>query len=72
MGTLKPGGNVDSWCGKCSMMLAHTIEAMVGDIRRAVLMLLGAGCGLLIEAWGVDNHLRMHPQGNPRLDDDSV
>jgi hypothetical protein len=28
---LKPGGNVDSWCGKCNMMLAHTIEAMVGD-----------------------------------------
>jgi hypothetical protein len=31
MGTLKPGGNVDSWCGKCNLMLAHTIEAMVGD-----------------------------------------
>src|SRR5688572_25212638 len=28
---LRPGGNVDSWCGKCKMMLAHTIEAMVGD-----------------------------------------
>src|SRR5437762_7431258 len=28
---LKPGGNVDSWCGKCKMLLAHTIEAMVGD-----------------------------------------
>jgi hypothetical protein len=28
---LKVGGNVDSWCGKCGMMLAHTIEAMVGD-----------------------------------------
>ena len=27
---LRPGGNVDSWCGKCKMMLAHTIEAMVG------------------------------------------
>jgi len=26
---LKVGGNVDSWCGKCGMMLAHTIEAMV-------------------------------------------
>src|SRR5439155_22472455 len=28
---LRPGGNVDSWCGKCKMVLAHTIEAMVGD-----------------------------------------
>ena len=28
---LRPGGNVDSWCGKCKMLLAHTIEAMVGD-----------------------------------------
>ncbi len=28
---LKVGGNVDSWCGKCNLMLAHTIEAMVGD-----------------------------------------
>lgn len=31
MGVLKVGGNVDSWCGKCNLMLAHTIEAMVGD-----------------------------------------
>jgi hypothetical protein len=22
---------VDSWCGKCKLILAHTIEAMVGD-----------------------------------------
>jgi hypothetical protein len=28
---LRPGGNVDSWCGTCKMMLAHTIEAMVGE-----------------------------------------
>jgi hypothetical protein len=28
---LRPGGNVDSWCGKCKLFLAHTIEAMVGD-----------------------------------------
>ena len=28
---LKPGGNVDSWCGKCKLILAHTIEAMAGD-----------------------------------------
>lgn len=25
------GGNVDAWCSKCNLMLAHTIEAMVGD-----------------------------------------
>jgi len=28
---LKPGGNIDSWCGPCKLVLAHTIEAMVGD-----------------------------------------
>src|SRR6267142_1173040 len=28
---LKLGGNVDCWCGKCNMILAHTIEAMVKD-----------------------------------------
>lgn len=28
---LRPGENVDSWCGKCKLFLAHTIEAMVGD-----------------------------------------
>jgi hypothetical protein len=27
----KVGGTIDSWCGKCKMMLAHTIEALVGD-----------------------------------------
>jgi|SRR5262245_6195639 len=27
----KLGGNIDSWCGKCKLILAHTIEAMVGD-----------------------------------------
>jgi len=27
----KPGSNIDSWCGKCKLVLAHTIEAMVGD-----------------------------------------
>jgi len=25
------GGTIDSWCGKCKMILAHTVEAMVGD-----------------------------------------
>jgi hypothetical protein len=28
---LKPGGNVDSWCGKRKLILAHTIEVMAGD-----------------------------------------
>ena len=28
---LKPGGDIDSWCGECKLILAHTIEAMVGD-----------------------------------------
>ncbi len=28
---LKPGDDVDSWCGACKLILAHTIEAMVGD-----------------------------------------
>jgi hypothetical protein len=28
---LKLGGNIDSWCGKCKLILAHTIEAMIGD-----------------------------------------
>jgi hypothetical protein len=27
----RPGGTIDSWCGKCKLMLAHTIEAMVGN-----------------------------------------
>ena len=28
---LKPGDNIDSWCGTCKLILAHTIEAMVGN-----------------------------------------
>lgn len=31
MANVKVGGNVDSWCGRCNLMLAHTVEAMVGD-----------------------------------------
>ena len=30
------GGNVDAWCSKCNLMLAHTIEAMVGDTIKRV------------------------------------
>ena len=29
--TKRPGDTIDSWCGKCKLLLAHTIEAMVGD-----------------------------------------
>jgi hypothetical protein len=29
--TNAPGGTTDAWCGKCKLVLAHTIEAMVGD-----------------------------------------
>jgi hypothetical protein len=28
---LKPGDDVDSWCGVCKRILAHTIEAMVEE-----------------------------------------
>lgn len=28
---LKPGDDVDSWCGACKLILAHTIEALVDD-----------------------------------------
>lgn len=31
MSKKEPGGTIDSWCGKCKMILAHTIEAMVGS-----------------------------------------
>ena len=27
----KLGSDIDCWCGKCKLILAHTIEAMVGD-----------------------------------------
>jgi hypothetical protein len=30
------GGTIDSWCGKCKLVLAHTIEAMVGDVPARV------------------------------------
>jgi hypothetical protein len=31
----KPGSTVDSWCTKCKLVLAHTVEAMVdGKITR--------------------------------------
>jgi hypothetical protein len=30
MPTLKVGMEIDGWCTKCKLMLAHTVEAMVG------------------------------------------
>lgn len=27
----RTGGTIDSWCGKCKLVLAHTIEAVVRD-----------------------------------------
>ena|SRR5215831_15713509 len=29
LNSVKPGSNIDSWCGKCKLVLAHTIEAVV-------------------------------------------
>lgn len=32
---LRVGGNVDGWCTRCKLILAHTIEVLVGsDIKR--------------------------------------
>jgi hypothetical protein len=28
---VKVGSDIDSWCGKCKRIRAHTVEAMVGD-----------------------------------------
>jgi hypothetical protein len=28
---LKPGENIDSWCGECKSILPHTIETLKGD-----------------------------------------
>lgn len=35
MASLRVGSNIDAWCTKCKLMLAHTIEAMAsGSIKR--------------------------------------
>jgi hypothetical protein len=35
MDTLKVGSNIDAWCTKCKLVLAHTIEAIAqGAIKR--------------------------------------
>jgi len=31
MQRVQVGNNVDSWCTRCKLMLAHTVEAMVGQ-----------------------------------------
>ena len=31
------GGTIDAWCGKCKLLLAHTIEAMVADKPQRVI-----------------------------------
>ncbi len=37
MDTIKTGSNIDSWCTKCKLVLAHTIEAISnGTIKRVV------------------------------------
>lgn len=37
MNNVKAGSNIDAWCTKCRLILAHTIEAVVGDsIKRVV------------------------------------
>jgi hypothetical protein len=33
---LRVGSNVDAWCGKCKLVLAHTVEAMVGTTVKRV------------------------------------
>ncbi len=35
MADFKVGGNIDGWCTKCKLVLAHTIEALAGsDVKR--------------------------------------
>jgi hypothetical protein len=33
---LKPGDDIDSWCGVCKRILAHTIEAVVSEVPARV------------------------------------
>lgn len=32
----KVGNNIDAWCTKCKLMLAHTIEAVADDVIKRV------------------------------------
>jgi hypothetical protein len=36
MGTFKVGSNIDAWCTKCKLVLAHTIEAVADNIIKRV------------------------------------
>lgn len=36
MGTFKVGSNIDAWCTKCKLVLAHTIEAVASDVIKRV------------------------------------
>ena len=36
MASYTVGGNIDSWCGKCKLLLAHTIEAMLNGVAKKV------------------------------------
>ena len=36
MGTYRVGSNVDSWCTKCKLILAHTIEAIASGVIKRV------------------------------------
>ena len=53
----KIGGTIDSWCGKCKLILAHTIEAMVGDkpARVAFVLVDGQPLGIGKPVLGVAN-----------------
>lgn len=36
MSSVKAGSNIDSWCTKCKLVLAHTIEAVLGSVIKRV------------------------------------
>ncbi len=36
MDTFKVGSNIDAWCTKCKLVLAHTIEAVAGAVIKRV------------------------------------
>ena len=36
MSSVKAGSNIDSWCTKCKLVLAHTIEAVLGSLIKRV------------------------------------
>lgn len=36
MSSIRAGSNIDSWCTKCKLVLAHTIEAVLGSVIKRV------------------------------------